>query len=82
MECMNKTQFPELDGVGCIYYRVMESAVTPRGSVPSQMQTFDFNFFKVDSSIICNDLDVGVRMKHAFLNKEVEINLAAVEWLF
>jgi len=25
------------------------------------------------SSINCNDLDAGVRMKHAFLNKEVEI---------
>lgn len=47
------------------------------------MQNFDFNFFfQVDSSIICNILDVGVRMKHALLNKEDEINLAAVEWLF
>lgn len=53
----------------------MEAAASHERSVLScdAMILFDFFFQVKGSSINCNDLDAGVRMKHAFLNKEVEI---------
>lgn len=62
----------------------MEVAVTKASAASDHlMQGFYLVLiFQVKgTSINCNDLDAGVRMKHAFLNKEVEITRVFISGL-